>query len=448
MQPATAFKRAPPPFFNAHRVSDWRFRSAILVDALKAGPKDRFRWDEQTRGFGLKVTPAGKKVFVLQYRLGGRGTPVRRYTIGTYGDWTPDQARERAKALRKLVDDGVDPVTERTDRVRAATEFTVNELADRFIDDYLKRKWKRAHGMATRTLKARVLPVIGKKPIASITEADVEAVLAAIPETMKGARRNAYAVLHRFFGWAVDARDVPIDRSPVTGVDAPEAPAEREHTLADWELRLAWIASGTVGYPFGPLYRLLILTGQRREEVGGLDWRELNRSAAEWQLPPSRSKNGVANTIHLTDLAIAELDRIAGGDKWPRRGLVFTTTGETAVSGHSRAKRRLDAAIAALNAKEAEKAGEDAEPVAPFRVHDFRRTMATGLQRLGFRWEVIEACENRISGQARKGAGSIYQRHDWGPEKKQAWEAWARHIEKLVTRSDTTNVVQLAPART
>lgn len=416
------------------------------VDALKPSSRDQFLWDEEVRGFGCKVTPKGHKVFVFQYRLGGRGTPVRRYTIGSYGSWTPDAARERARSLRRLVDDGLDPVVERTDRVRAATEFTVKALAERF-DEFVKRKWKKSHSLATQAMKLRILPAIGSKAIASVHEGDIEGILAAIPEQMKGARRTTYAVLHRFFSWAVDARDIPLDRSPVSKVEAPEAPAEREHTLADWELRLAWLAAGNIGYPFGPLYRLLMLTGQRREEVGGLDWRELNRDAREWQLPASRSKNGVANTIHLTDAAVAELDSIAGGDKWPRRGLVFTTTGTTAVSGHSRGKRRLDAEIANLNAKEAEKAGEDAEPVAPFRVHDFRRTMATGLQRLGFRWEVIEACENRISGQARKGAGSIYQRHDWGPEKIQAWEAWERHVAKLSTGSGANNVVPLATAR-
>jgi integrase len=415
----------------------------VVIKDGKQDPRDNFIWDDEVRGFGCKVTPKGNKTFVLQYRLGGRAEYARRYTIGSYGVWTPEQARDEAKRLkREFVDRGKHPIDDKRERVRAATEFTVKALAERF-GEYVKGKWKKSHNLADQAMRLRILPAIGSKPIASVDEGDIEALLASIPEKMKGARRNTYAVLQRFFSWAVAARDIPLDSSPLTRVDAPEPPAEREHTLADWELRLAWLAAGNIGYPFGPLYRLLMLTGQRREEVGGLDWRELDRSAAEWQLPASRSKNGVANTIHLTDDAIAELDSIAGGDKWPRRGLVFTTTGTTAVSGHSRGKRRLDAEIADLNAKEAQAAGEDASPVSPFRVHDFRRTMATGLQRLGFRWEVIEACENRISGQARKGAGSIYQRHDWGPEKIRAWQAWAAQVDQLATRSDASNVVRL-----
>lgn len=416
---------------------------------------DNFLWDDEVRGFGIKVTPQGNKSFLLQYRLGGRETPTRRYMIGAYGAWTPDEARDEAKRLRReFVDRGIDPVAEKASRVRAATAFTVKSLADRFINECLKKKWKKAHGLGERTLRNYILPPLGSRPIASITEADIEALLAAIPEERdeqrrggKGARRNTYAVLHRFFAWAINQRDIPLDKSPVAKVEAPEAPAEREHTLADWELRLAWLAAGKVGYPFGPLYRLLILTGQRREEVGGLDWRELNREAAEWALPASRAKNGAANKIHLTPPIVAALDGIAGGEKWPRRGFVFTTTGETAVSGHSRAKRRLDAEMAEINRKEAEKAKEEPTPIEPFRIHDFRRTMATGLQRLGFKWEVIEACENRISGRARMGAGAIYQRHGWEAEKKLAWEAWAKWVEQLATRTDDTNVVQLAAAR-
>jgi integrase len=417
------------------------------VDAIKPAAKDAFLWDDEEPGFGVKATPAGQRCSCSSIALAVAAAPVRRYTIGKFGTWTPDEARAKAKTLRKLVDDGIDPVAERTTRIQAATEFTVNAVCDRFITECLRKKWKKAHPLAERTLRNHVLPKIGNRPIASLHEGDIEDVLQAIPDERKGARRNTYVVMRRFFSWAVDRRDIPLNISPLAKVDAPDAPDERDHVLADWELRLAWEAAGSIGYPFGPLYRLLMLNGQRREEVGGLDWRELDRASAQWELPAARAKNGVANTIHLTALMIAELDAIAGGDKWPKRGLVFTTTGETAVSGHSRGKRRLDSAMAALNAKQAEQAGEDPTPVAPFRVHDFRRTMATGMQRLGFRWEVIEACENRISGQARKGAGSIYQRHDWGPEKKLAWEAWSKRVDQLATRSDETNVVRLAEAR-
>ena len=127
--------------------------------------------------------------------------------------------------------------------------------------------------------------------------------------------------------------------------------------------------------------------------------------------------------------------------KWPRSGLVFTTTGETPVSGFSRAKRRVDREAGALGAKE-----EEPIKIAPWRLHDLRRTMATGMQRLGVRCEVTEAILNHVSG-AKSGVAGVYQRHDWGPEKRSALDAWAARIAKLLAPTDKTNVVPLAAAR-
>jgi integrase len=410
------------------------------VDALEKGPKDQFLWDEELRGFGLKVTPAGAKVYLIQYRTGGRGSPTRRYTIGTHGSpWTAATAREEAERLLIRVRQGGNPIEERKEQEavrRLAADSTFGGLFDTFLP-HLKAKWKRSHKSAEGILRRRALPVFRSKPVGSITKGDVQGVLDSMPEEQKGARRNAYAILHFFFAWAVDDEDIPIEKSPLEKLEPPEAPDEREHTLTDFELRLAWLAAGELGYPFGPFYRLLAGTGQRREEVAAIDWRELDRTAAEWALPSTRAKNGVANAIHLTAPLVAELDVIAGGVKWPRRGLVFTTTGRTPISGYSKAKKRLDKAIRVLAVREAE-ADEDPASVTiePFRGHDFRRTMATAMQRLGIRWEVIEACENRISGRSKKGSGKIYQRHDWGPEKVVAWEAWARHLLELASGLD------------
>ena len=125
---------------------------------------------------------------------------------------------------------------------------------------------------------------------------------------------------------------------------------------------------------------------------------------------------------------------------WPKSGLVFSTTGNTSVSGYSRAKNRLDKAIDALAEK------QDASPPAPWRLHDLRRTLATGLQRLGVRFEVTEAVLNHVSG-SKSGVAGIYQRHDWAPEKVAALEAWAAHVAVLMTGADQTNVIQLSEGK-
>jgi integrase len=164
------------------------------------------------------------------------------------------------------------------------------------------------------------------------------------------------------------------------------------------------------------MIRLLMLTGQRREEVAALNWEELDREAAEWVLPAERSKNGKAHTVPLSPAALAVLDELPNA--WQKNGLVFTTTGRTPASGHSRAKERLDRLVSALPG------GDD---VKPWRVHDLRRTVATGLQRLGVRFEVTEAVLNHVSG-SRSGVAGVYQRHNWRDEKREALNSWATHL--------------------
>lgn len=410
------------------------------VDALKPAERDQFLWDRKLGGFGLKVTPAGSKVYLLQYRMGGRGTKTQRYTIGTHGVWTPAAAEAEAKRLLALVDQGVNPAEQKRERQRQATDLAFSAYADRFLESYVKQEWKRSYAFAESILRLHVKPVFKNKPLPSISKSDLSAMFDRITGNQVALRRNVFAVVRRLFGWAKGRGD--IEKNPLADFEAPPAPSSRDRTLEDWELRLAWLASSGLGYPFGPFYRLLIGTGQRREEVAGLPWKELNRASAEWALPAARAKNGAANLVHLTPQMIAELDEIAGGEKWPKRGLVFTTTGDTPVSGYSRGKSRLDKAMLKLARAESEAAGDDPKHVEiePWRVHDIRRTLATGMQRLGVRFEVTEAILNHLSG-SKSGVAGVYQRHDWKVEKRDALNAWGNHVDRTVYGNDEANVL-------
>jgi len=417
------------------------------VDALRPAAKDCLFWDQKLSGFGLKVTPAGGKIYLVQYRMGGRGAKTRRVTIGAHGNpWTAAGAKAEAERLLTQVKQGTDPADEKADRRRVSIELAFRSYSKVFLREYVQRKWKASYADAERILKLHVCPILKDKPLPMIRKADVTAVLSGIPAKQVALRRKVYAVVSRLFTWAVGRGD--IDASPLAGFEPPPKPDDRDRVLTDDELRLAWLAAGVLGYPFGDLYRLLIATGQRRQEVAALDWRELDRAKAEWGLPAARAKNGVASVIHLSAPAIATLDGIADDEKWPKRGLVFSTTGETPVSGYSRAKSRLDAAMLKLARKEAKAAGEPVEAVSldAWRAHDLRRTLATGMQRLGIRFEVVEAILNHVSG-SRSGVAGIYQRHDWRSEKKAALDAWADHVVQLATGADQSNVVALAERR-
>jgi integrase len=204
------------------------------------------------------------------------------------------------------------------------------------------------------------------------------------------------------------------------------------------------------------MFRLLIATGQRREEVAGLDWYELDRKSQTWTLPAERAKNGQAHIVPLNALAVAELDTLAtklvdaendsdAETSWPARGLVFTTTGKTAASGHSRGKSRLDKEVETTLSGRAARTGKPQHPIAAWRIHDVRRTVATGLQRLGIRFEVTEAVLNHVSG-SRSGVAGVYQRHDWKEEKRMALLAWGSHLNSLISPTSGSNIYKLPTA--
>jgi integrase len=178
----------------------------------------------------------------------------------------------------------------------------------------------------------------------------------------------------------------------------------------------------------------LILTGQRREEVAGLVWGELDRNKLLWTLPAARAKNGVAHDIPLSAPVIAILDAVAqqqkpsqGAPKWPGSGFVLSATGDKRVTGYSNAKKRLDRLMLEVSAT----ATGDPNPIPAWRYHDLRRTLATGLQRLGVRFEATEAVLNHVGG-SRAGVAGVYQRHHWSDEKRAALNAWAEHVVSLV----------------
>lgn len=446
------------------------------VDAAKPGPRDYFLWDggekEAVKGFGLKVTPAGGKIYVYQYRIARPGeaerTPAKRYTIGKHGNLTPDQARTRAKELAALVERGIDPRQRELDefaakdeaerlaqeKARIEGELAFKKVAALWLDHYENEKARRPSSVSLAKLVVNryLTPALGEKPMPHIGRADIQPIIDAIPVRRKGIRRAVFAYASVLFGWTAKRGDIATN--PLTEMVKPEAPKSRDRVLTDTELAEVWNASEKIGAPFGPFFRLLILTGQRRSEVAGIDWEELDRTSATWTIPADRAKNGVAHIVPLSSTAVAELDALADSAKgdaekpeevsWPKTGFVLTTTGKTPISGLTKAKIALDAVIAKARRGDDDKdePEQDSEvlPMPAWRLHDLRRTLATGFQRLGIRFEVTEAVLNHVSG-AKGGIAGIYQRHDWKDEKRSALDAWARHVASIITPAEQGNVV-------
>lgn len=390
------------------------------VDAAASADKPIFLWDADLSGFGLKVTPAGSKTYLVQYRMGGRGSVTRRYTIGKDSIWTPAAARAEAERVLREAATGIDPQAASKERERTEQDLGFGSYAARFLAEYGKREWReRTYTSAESNVRRWLIPVLGRKSLPSITRRDLAETFDRVPADSPALPRNLFALLRKLFNWAVERGD--LDRSPMDSMKPPAAVEARDRVLTDEELLCVAAYADKLGAPFGAMIRLLIITGQRRDEVAGMRWAELDHKLLEWAIPAARAKNGIASTIPLSDIVVRELDDLAGGDSWPRTGLVFTTNGKTQVSGFSKVKKRLDAIISRGIGRELQ----------PWRLHDLRRTFATNMQRLGVRFEVTEALLNHVSG-ARSGVAGVYQRHSWGPEKKEAIRLWDERLRRML----------------
>ena len=359
-----------------------------------------------------------------------------------------ETARKEAERRLIKIKQGIDPVEEERRKAeeeqrrieederkqREAEVLAFDTYADEFVKLYLKTNWKDTWQSGEGVLKA-VKPHF-QKALPEIIRSDVVALLDSYSDR-PGMKKLVHSVLRKLFNWAVDRGD--LDRSPIEKMKAPKTPPARKRVLSPEEVVALWHACADLGDLWRPFIRLLICTLQRREEVAALDWSELDLDTAMWQLPLERAKNEHPHRVPLNALALVEL-RALGPKK---RGLVFTTTGDTPVSGFSKAKKKLDELMLEKLRERAEKRGENPEDVemVPWRLHDLRRTGATNLQALGVPVEVTEALLNHISGTT-SGIAGVYNLYKYEDEKRRALAAWSDQLSRLVRKKDgARNVV-------
>jgi integrase len=427
------------------------------VDAIKAPPVGRVEYFDRTLpGFGLRVAAGGRKSWFVMYRVIGKKV---RETIGTLASIPKvDKARDLARDSLRQAQQGVHPVQTRKNASQAAEREEGRlfaAVADRYLTEYVERNTRPATIKETRRILDRdVKPKWGSRPASEIARNDVNDLLDEIAE--RGALVQANRTLARLktlFSWALDNELVDID--PTNRIRTRVKETARDRALSPDEIRYFWTACDKLGWPFGPLFKLLLVTGQRRDEVGKLEWPELDLDKRVWTIPRERAKNDRAHVVHLSDLAleiIADLPHIAvpaGKDGKPvtTAEFIFTTTGTSAVSGYSKAKVRVDECM--LNMLRAKPANIGKPPgqvtIGEWILHDLRRTAATGMAGLNIAPHVVDRILNHVSGTIR-GVAAVYNRHAYLEERKAALDAWSRYVEMLV-RPSSGNIVELTAAR-
>lgn len=388
-----------------------------FVETVKPG-KDRIEYpDPLLPGHRLVVQPSGAKSWVVRYRHGRR---TRKLTLGRYPAIGLKAARDIATEALRTIAEGRDPGREKLE-AREADPDTVAAVARQFIKLHCRRNNRlRTAAETERLLEVNVLPRWRGRLAREISRRDVLELLDRLVEEGRPITANrTFSAVRKMFAWAVSRDILPV--SPCAGVKPPTAERSRDRVVSDAELRNVWQAADKITGPFGKLVKLLILTGQRRDEVAGMRWAELDLDARLWTIAKERVKNNKPHEVPLSDAATALLAAL------PRVGdeFVLTTTGLTASNGYSKGKRRLDALLPA--------------DMPPWRLHDLRRTLASGLARLGVNLPIIEKVLNHSSGSF-GGIVGVYQRHDFAAEKRAALERWAAHVEQLVSGKPATVV--------
>ena len=377
-------------------------------------------------GLYLVVHPSGTKSWYFRYRFGGR-TRVLSFEKH-YPDLLLAGARAEAEAAVELLRDGKDPaVVKIEERIQAAEaeKETERDTVERVVKEWLERDIKKRTRTAKETERycnKEILPKWRDRLITDIRRSDVLRLLDAIVDRGHGIAANrTLNVLRRLFNWCMQRGLV--EASPVAGLKPPCAERSRDRVLTDGELIEVWNAAGAMEYPFGPFVRLLILTGQRRNEVAGVRWPDLDLEGAVWTLPRELTK---ANRAHFVPLPALAVGILKGLPVFEGPFTFTTTSGNRPISGFSRCKTRIDDLI--LKARK--KAGNH-EPMPGWTIHDLRRTFATGLAGLGIPPHILALMLNHSPGRS-QGITAIYNRFRYEKERRQAAEAWANHVLDLV----------------
>jgi integrase len=385
------------------------------VAALKPAPvgKRYSVQDSLVPGLEVRITDRGTKTFMLGTRYPG-STDFKRRELAKVGAMTLAAARERAREWLALIGQGIDPSKVTSDTFAAVAE------------NYIKRRManKRNGWRVAHQLKVEVLPNWGERPIGSIARRDVrELIQRIVDRPAPRYAHNVYDAIRGVFTFAL-VEDI-IAVSPTTALRPRDLIGERkirERVLDDDELRALWHASEQIGYPFGPLARLLLLTGARVNELAQASWQEIDLQRRTLTVPAERFKMNSQHVIHLSDDAmeiLSALPRWSGGD------YVFSTlNGAQPVRGFgSRAKANLNHTMG----------------VSDWVIHDLRRVVRSRLAEL----RVVEHVAEMVIGHSRRGLQRVYDQYRYKTEIAEALQAWARHLRAIVRPPPRQNVVPL-----
>jgi integrase len=381
-------------------------KAAVAGLSLPEGCDEKTYWDDDIPLFGVRLRKGGSKGWVFWYRLGGRASPLRKISLGATSAVPAAEARAEAAKLYARVRLGQDPAGEKAEVIARAGE-TVESAFRLFLARQAKRLKPRSYAEVERHLLIQAKP-LHRLQLQTVDRRIIAGRLTEIGESAGPSAANRLrSDLHTFFAWAM--REGSVDANPVANTNRHEEGSSRERVLTSDELRAIWTATAG-GDQYSAVVRLLLLLACRRDEVGSLQWSEIDFDQAMISLPGERTKNSKPFDIPLAPTALAILQAQPHRD----RAFVFGR-GQGGFSGWSKSKAELD----------------QRANIAPWRLHDLRRTASTVMHGLGVQPHIVEAVLNHISGH-RAGVAGTYNRAVYAAEKAAALALWAEHVLTVV----------------
>ncbi|MCJ2058340.1 site-specific integrase [Methylobacterium sp. J-048] len=390
-------------------------RANIATLEILPGKTERIVFDEGLPGFGIRLRAGGKRSWIVQYRVGAKH---RRVTLANVAVLDPEAARKRAKEILAKAQLGGDPQTEKME-ARARAAITLSTVATEYLKQAEIRLRPRSYVEAERYLNRYLVP-LHEMPAHTVARRDVATWLNDVAEKHgPHAANRGRTCVSALFTWAM--RQGLVEANPVIATGKAVEETSRTRVLTRTEIGEVWTACRDDDH--GRIIRLLLLTGQRRNEVGGMRWSEIDRATNFWRLPAERTKNGLPHDVPLSAGALAILNSVPVR---LGRDCIFGDA-DGPFQGWSRCKTSLDNRI---NESRIWFFGENAPGIQPWRIHDLRRTVVTHMnEHLGILPHVVEAVVNHITRPSKMGVAGVYNRAVYNKEKKSALSDWSEYVD-------------------
>ena len=378
--------------------------------ALEPAAKRFEVFDENVPGFSVRVTPDGRKTFSIQYRYLGKW---RRMTIGTFPTLSLADARDAARDALRSTAMGEDPAAEKKQKRMAET---FGDVAEDYIERYAKPK-KQTWKEDDRILKAYLLPQLKHVKATEVRRADIRAIVEKMAEDTPVQANRTLAVIRKLYNWAIE-KDI-VENNPCFKISAPGEEQQRDRVLTEDEIKKVWKALNDDGTAVAAALKLRLITAQRGGEVISMAWQEIDLNSKWWTIPGEKSKNGLSHRVWLSAPALQIISALQKererSERLKKSSLVFPNPRDG-----SRPMRELQKGIQRIRA---------ASHVEDFNGHDLRRTAASMMTSTGIPRLVVQKILNHVE----TGVTSVYDRHSYDAEKKDALEKWAKRLTRIVS---------------